>query len=118
MTYMNAYDWDTTNPNPHAVELDLGSCFATFEKAELAGEQETRSSLDMGYAVVEIPSGIIPVWLTPDELANVQTAVEHHQEYLEDHGHRDYPPEDIEEIKQSYENARIALDQAGRRFFS
>ncbi len=59
----------------------------------------------------------ITVRLTPDEFANVQTAVEHHLDYLADFGAKDYPEEDLPEIVASYQDALDALDDAGRRFF-
>ena len=61
---------------------------------------------------------MITVQLTPDQLANVQTAVEHFLEYLDDHGEKDYDANDLEDLIQSTVAAELQLYEAGRAFFS
>lgn len=61
----------------------------------------------------------INIQVTPDELANLMTAVEHYQDYLDDFGEKDYDPEDdLVELKESVSRAYQALNRAGEEFFS
>lgn len=62
----------------------------------------------------ELPGRPIACYLTPDQLANVQTAIEHFLGYLDDHGEKDYDPaDDVAEIRASYLAAAAAIDHAG-----
>ena len=55
----------------------------------------------------------ITVKLTADQLSNVQTALEHFLDYLDDHGAKDYPAEDLPEIIDSVKDALDAVGDAG-----
>ena len=55
----------------------------------------------------------IVITLTPDEVANVQSALEHFLDYLDDHGARDYEDEDLAEIVESYTSALSKVNAAG-----